>query len=199
MGTLVCTVVLDKQKGVTVEVDNADDNIKQIITMDGTTLTIKVQGASETSTITQKSDSIVIKCKDFTLETETTTCKSTKDTSISADAKMNLKSTSDMSLETQANLSEKATQDVKVQGMNVKTTAQMNAEINAQMGAKIAAAAGQAQVQGLTLTLQGQTEAQMSAPMISVNADGELSLMSDGMATLQGSMTSVSGEMISLG
>lgn len=199
MGTLVCTVTLDKTAGITVEVDNSDANIKQIITMDGTTLTIKVQGESNTSTIVQKSDSIVITCKDFTLNTETTTCKSSKATSITAQDTMSLKSTSDMSLESEAGLSEKATSDVKIQGMNVKATANVNVELTGQAGAKLTASTGQAQVQGLTLTLQGQTEAQMSAPMISVNADGELTLASDGMATLQGSMTTVSGDMVTVG
>ena len=77
MGTLVCTVELDKEKGVTVKVENADDQITQTVVMDGTSITITVKGSEETSTYVQKQDSVIITCKDFTVDaTGTLTLKS---------------------------------------------------------------------------------------------------------------------------
>ncbi len=80
MGKLVCRIELNKEEGVVLTVENDDDQITQTIVMDGTTITTTVNGPDETSTITQKQDSIALKCKTFTLDAETITCKSTKDT-----------------------------------------------------------------------------------------------------------------------
>lgn len=77
MGKLVCTVEMSKESGITVKVEDADAGITQTITMDGTSLTLKVAGSAGTSTITQTADKIAIKCKDFTLDAENTiTCTS---------------------------------------------------------------------------------------------------------------------------
>jgi len=80
METLVCRIELDKKKGVMLTVENDDDQITQTIVMDGTSITTTVEGPDETSTITQEQDSIALECKTFTLDAETITCKSTKDT-----------------------------------------------------------------------------------------------------------------------
>lgn len=92
MGTLVCRIELDKKKGVLLTVENGDDQITQTIVMDGTNITTTVNGSDETSTITQKQDSIALKCKTFTLDAETITCKSTKDTLHDSDQNFDIKS-----------------------------------------------------------------------------------------------------------
>ncbi|MEY3211726.1 MAG: hypothetical protein RIT28_2207, partial [Pseudomonadota bacterium] len=48
---LVCEVKLSKTEGMVITITNADDKITQTITADGTTLTLKVAGSSDTSTI----------------------------------------------------------------------------------------------------------------------------------------------------
>lgn len=200
MGTLVCTVTLDKNDGVTVEVDNADSKITQTITMDKNgAVTIKVKGASDTSTIVQKSDSVVVTCKDFTVDADTITCKSKKATSMTAMDTMTLKSTNEMKLSTDAAFTGSAVQDMKLSGMNVKATGNMNVELTGNMAAKLVATGGQATVQGMMLNLQGDAEGQLSAPVVNVSGDATLNLQSDGICNVEGSMTSVAGDMVTVG
>src|SRR3569832_1658239 len=124
MGTLVCTITLDKEKGACVEILNEEGKITQTIEMDGTTLTITVKGEQETSTIIQKDASIAIKCKTFTLDAETITCTSTKASLHESKDTFTIKSTKDMTLESQAKLVESAVNDASLKAMNVKIDAQ---------------------------------------------------------------------------
>ena len=98
MGTLVCTVELSKTNGVTVKVENADGKITQTFVLDGTSITTTCKGNEQTSTITQKQDSIKIVCKDFTIEAETITCKSTKATSHKSEDVFGIESTKAMTI-----------------------------------------------------------------------------------------------------
>lgn len=65
MGTLVCTIELDKNAGLTVTVENANSSVTQTVKLNGTTIELKVSGPSGTSTFTQSADKIAIACKDF--------------------------------------------------------------------------------------------------------------------------------------
>lgn len=73
MSKLECTVELSKDRGITIEVVDADTGITQSIRMDGTTLIMKVVGKDATSTFTQTADGIAINCKNFSIEAETVT------------------------------------------------------------------------------------------------------------------------------
>jgi len=128
MGTLVCRVELDKQKGLILTVENKEGKITQTAVLDGESITLTSKGEKETSTITQKPDSITIKCKDFTLESETITCKSTKDTLHKSEQKFDLQSTKDMTLKSSAKYTADATGDVSVSGKKVAVSAQDKAE-----------------------------------------------------------------------
>src|SRR5215203_2452067 len=100
---LVCTVEMSKDSGISIKVENADGGITQTITMDGTTLTMTVAGEDETSTFTQKADSIAIKCKDFSIEASNTiTCTSTKATTHKSDDTVTIQSAKDMTLTSSA-------------------------------------------------------------------------------------------------
>ena len=114
MGSLICRIELDKKKGILLTVENNDDGITQTCIMDGTAITTKVKGPSETSTITQNQDSIAIKCKDFSVDADTITCNSKQDSS------------------------HKSGDDFQIKGRNLKVTAESKAQYKA-MNAEIKA------------------------------------------------------------
>ncbi|MBJ6765245.1 hypothetical protein DRW03_28715 [Corallococcus sp. H22C18031201] len=200
MGTLVCKIELDKEKGITVQIDNADDQITQTMHLDGTSITIKVKGPSETSTIVQKADSIVVTCKDFTLDTDTITMKSKSTSAWTSQDTLSVKSTKDMSLTTNAKLTQTATSDAKLSSSaNVNIEATSNLAMKGNMAASMVTSGGEAKVQGVTLKLAGQAQSELSGAMTKVSATGKLDLEASGLANLKGSITSVGGSLVKLG
>jgi phage baseplate assembly protein gpV len=198
MGTLVCKVELDKTSGITVTVENADGKITQTVTMDGTTLTIKVQGESDTSTITQKADSIAIKCKTFTLDAETITCTSEKATKHESKDTFDIKSTKDMTMKSQAKIDMAATQDMALSGMNVNVSAQQALSGKGPTGVTLQASGGELKGEGLTLSLKGTTGAKLEGLKVDIKADTMLNAEGT-MTTLKGQMTNVQGSLVKLG
>jgi hypothetical protein len=198
MSTLVCRIELDKDKGITLTVENKDGQITQTAVMNGESITFTSKGEQETSTITQKPDSVVIKCKDFTLETETITCKSTKDTLHQSDQKFDIKSTQDMTLTSKAKLTEKAASDANLSGMKVTVSAKDKAEIS---GLNTAVkATTKMEMEGLTLAIKGTGQAEMEGgASLKVSSKGMLNLESTGVTTLKGSMTNIQGTLVKLG
>jgi hypothetical protein len=200
MGKLVCTIELDKAKGVTVKVENADGKITQTVVMDGESITTKVEGSKETSTIIQKDESITITCKDFTVDvTGKLTLKSAKESSWTSQDVLKIDSTKDMTLNTAAKLTQTASSDAKL-----ASSTKMNVEAGTDLVAKgmkatLQATGGEAKVDGLTLKMAGQTQAELAAAMVKVAAQGKLGLESSGMAELKGSMTTVAGSLVKLG
>jgi len=199
MSKLVCRVELDKDKGIILTVENKDGKITQTAVMNGESITITSKGEQDTSTITQKPDSIAIKCKTFTLETETITCKSTKDTLHQSEQKMTIQSTGDMTLKSSAKLTEEATSDVKISGSSkVTIAATSNAELSGS-NTTVSATSGKAEVKGLNLALSGTVEAKMDGASVKVAAKGMLNVESQGIATVKGAMTNIQGNLIKLG
>jgi hypothetical protein len=200
MGTLVCKIELDKTKGITVTVENADGQITQTLTMDGTSITTKVQGQSDTSTIVQKADSIVVTVKDFTVNASgEITFTSTKASQWTSQDILKLTSTKDMTFTSSAKLTQSATQDAKLSSSANVTVEATSAFKASGMTAAMSASGGEAKVDGLTLKLSGQSNAEMSGAMAKVSGQGQLSLESTGIAKLQGSMTTVGGSLVKLG
>ena len=66
MAELTCTIALDKSAGVTVKIEGGA--AVQTITLDGTTLTLEVQGDAGTSRVVQTADEVKISCRTFTVE-----------------------------------------------------------------------------------------------------------------------------------
>ena len=199
MGTLVCTIELDKNNGITVQVVNSDDSITSTVHMDGKKITTTVKGSDATSTIVQEPATITVTCKDFILDTETITMKSSKASSWKSQDTLSVESTKDMTLKSSAKWTTSATQDAKL-----SSTAKVDIEATQALSAKgmtatVEASAGEAKVSGLTLKLEGKTQAELSGAMTKVAAQGMLDLESSGMANLKGSMTSVSGNLVKLG
>ncbi|NTX13459.1 hypothetical protein HUA76_21875 [Myxococcus sp. CA056] len=200
MGTLVCTIELDKQKGITVTVDNADGQILQTVTMDGTSITLKVAGQTDTSTVVQKADSIVVTVKDFKVDAETITLLSSKTSDWKSQDTLTVESTKDMTFTSQAKLTQSAMQDA-----SLSSSAKINVEATQAlamkgMTASMQATGGEAKVDGLTLKLSGTTEATMSGLNVKVSGQAALDLEAQGMANLKASgVTSVSGALVKLG
>jgi hypothetical protein len=200
MGKLVCTVELDKEKGVTVKVENADDQITQTVVMDGTSITITVKGSEETSTYVQKQDSVVITCKDFTVDaTGTLTLKSAKASSWNSQDVLTVESTKDMSLTSQAKLTQKATQDATLKSdAKVGIEAATNLDLKG-MQTTLVASGGENKIEGVTLKMEGKSQAELSSAMTKVSGQGKLGLESSGVAELKGAMTTVGGSLVKLG
>ncbi len=145
MGSLVCRVELHKKNGIIITVENNDDNITQTMVFDGKTIITTNAGSDETSVITQATDSITIKCKDFLLDADTITCKSTgsavhdskdtfkitssKDMTLDSHADLKADAKSDMKLSASAINASSSSGDVKISGTNVNITAKIKAGI----------------------------------------------------------------------
>ena len=184
MGTLVCTIEADKERGITVKIENADDSITQTIAMNGTSITFEVKGQDNTSTIVQTSDAINIKCKDFKLETlETMTIHSKGAATHQSDDVFAITSKKDFSIATDAKSSQSAKGAIEISGK--------------QKIAVVATAALEAE--GATLSLKGKSKAEMSAAATKVEGQAKLDLEASGIATLKGNLTNVTGSMIKMG
>ncbi|MDD9969226.1 MAG: hypothetical protein OXR73_23490 [Myxococcales bacterium] len=214
--TLVCTVELSKTDGITLTVKNESGKITQTVHMDGTKVTTQVKGqkltstitqkdesvvttvkGKETSTITQKEDAITVKVKNFTVDAETVTVKSKKDSTHEAKGKFTAKSTKDMTLQSSAKLTVKSTQAMTLSSSN-KLTAKATQDFAAQgMNAK---------VEGKTkATVKGGTQAEVAAAQVAVkgsakvDVEGAMTNVGKSMTTIKGQMVKVDSALIKLG
>ena len=199
MATLICTIEMDKEQGLTVKVEDPDGKLTQTVTLDGKAITLEVKSDSDTSTIVQKPDSVTITCKAFTVDSETLTLKSKKASEWKSEETLKLESAKDMELKSGAKLTQKATGDASLSSdakIQIKATSQL--AIEGQQG-QITAKGGDLALEGVNLKFSGKAQAELAAPMIKVAAKGQLGLESSGMAELKGSITSVSGSLVKLG
>ncbi len=187
MENLVCRIELHKKNGITITVVNDADQIVQTMEFDGKVITTTCKGSSETSTITQKPESITIKCKDFLVDAETITCNSSKDTKLDSKAKTDISSSQDFTVNSGATAKVTATSemiltgskvdikgktgDVSVDGMNVKLNATSDVT-----------------VEGLNVGVKGKVKTDMEGAMVSVKSNGTLDV--------KGSMTTVEGSAL---
>src|SRR5690606_3656390 len=75
MSALKCTITMDKTQGVVIEVVDADAQAKQTISLLKDSIVLTVVGTAATSVVTQKADSVSIKCKSFSVEADEVSCK----------------------------------------------------------------------------------------------------------------------------
>ena len=190
MTKLVCRVELNKKSGIILTVENRDDNITQTMVMDGAAITTSVKGADETSIITQKQDSIAMSCKTFTLNADSITCASKKDTLHKSGQKFDIQSSQDMTLKTDSKLIEKAVSDVKISGNNLLASADNNATLSGDVKVEVKTA---------TLNLSGSARTEMKGGKVDINATGILNVKAKGVLTAEGSMTNVKGKMVKIG
>ncbi len=189
MGTLVCRVELDKEKGVIVTVDNKDGKILQTLILDGTSITSTCKGDQETSTIIQKEDSIAVTCKDFSVNAETIKMNASKDTLHHADGKYTVTSSKDLSFDSSATLCAKASSsmDLAAQSIDLKATGAFSAK-----GSSTSISADStASMDGTSLKLNGKAQSEMAAPSIKVSASGILNV--------EGQLTNIKGSLVKIG
>ncbi len=190
MGSLVCRIELHKKNGIIITVENQDDNITQTMVLDGKTITTTNAGSDETSVITQAPDSITIKCKDFLLDADTITCKSTGASKHESKDVFQVKSSKDMKFNSSANVSVKAQSGMKLSGQKINASASSGdvtiSGLNVNANAKIKAG-----MNGKQLDLKGQITAKIDGGMLDVTGK---------KTSISGSaMTSISGAIIKIG
>lgn len=195
-GSLVCRIELNKTTGITLTVENSEGNITQTAVMDGVSMVFTCKGESEESTITQKVDSVAIKCKDFLIEAETVTVKSSEDMLHESQKKLDIKSSENMTLDSGAQFQASASSDVKVSGSKVSVKADGDAELSG--GKTLVKAMQKATVQGGDLELSGSLKADMKGTMVTISSDGTLSVKGQ-LTTLEGQITNVKGTLVKLG
>jgi len=177
VGTLVCSVEVDKTGGITVTVTDADGKIEQTLVMNGVKIELTVKGESATSTLTQTAEKVAIKCQQFEVEAaETLTLKSTKASSWTSSDGLSVKSTKSLSLSSDD---------------QINATAQKTIEVKGQMGVALSS------LQKIALSSQGQLT--FEGATIEAKSQGMLKLESSGLATLKGSITNVQGTLVNLG
>jgi hypothetical protein len=192
MGTLVCTIEMDKAAGLTVTIANADGKITQTVKMDGTMIELKVAGDQATSVIQQVADKITITCKQFEVKAEETIALSSGKASTwkSGDA-LTVQSAKDMTLSSDANVS--------VSGQKISAEGQTEVSLTGASTSKLSLASAGATVSSGGKLELSQAQAAMSGVQVQVKADGMMSLESSGVATLKGSLTNVQGNLVNLG
>jgi hypothetical protein len=185
MGKLVCTIEMDKIAGLTVTIDNPDDSIKQTVTMNGTTIVLKVVGGDATSTITQDQKKISIACTQFELKaTETVDVSSGKASTYKSDDTMTLQSAKDMTQKSDANVS--------VSGQKIAVEGQTEVAITGASQNKLTLASAGA-------TLAAVPKLAMSGTQVEVKADATFNAEASGIATVKGAMTNIQGDLVNIG
>lgn len=214
--TFTCSFELDKEKGVTIKLQNEGGKVVQTIVMDGCSTVSTVKGDKKTSTVVQKEGSVSIvvksdsetssyeqtdtqikaKVKSFLVEAETVSLKSDKDTTFTADGKMTLKSTKDLAATSSAKADLQSTGAMSIKssaGMTVAATANLslsgqNSELKAAQKAVMDGTAG-VEVSGLKVDVKGDTQVKLS---------GLTAELSGTTTTVKGSMVQVQG-LVKLG
>lgn len=197
MGTLVCRIELDKMTGAKVTIENADAKITQTIHMDGTQILTKVQGEKDVSTIVQVADAITITVKNFTLDAEKITVKSSKSSTWTSQDTLDIKSSKAMTIKSDATQALEAAQDATFKGLNIGIKAQSGLTgegVNTALKGTASLKGESAQIE-----LKATASAKMEGAMVEIKAQGMLTAESSGMTTLKGSLTSVEGSLVKLG
>ncbi|MEY3288166.1 MAG: hypothetical protein RLZZ419_408 [Pseudomonadota bacterium] len=193
---LLCKIELSQTDGITLTVINKDGNITQTATFDGTIITLTCKGEEDTSTITQKTDSITIACKDFIVNAESITCKSTENTLHQATGTFGINSTKTATFSSSVDMTVSAATQLNLKGADFAATATNTA----QMTALTTTINGdtKATVSSAELALTGTTQANLNAGMITVAADTTMNVQ--GLTTtVKGTTTNIQGSLVTLG
>ncbi len=188
MGTLICTVELNKTPGdgVKVTIDNADAGVTQTIQMDGTSVTISVKKGGDTSSYTQTATSVTIKCKTFEVEASDTIKMTSTNSSTyeSTSGTVTVQANEDLTLKS-------AVADIVATALNIEATGQTEVTL--------AVAANKLDLGAAGVTLSSPANTSISGGVVAIKADGMLTVESSGVATLKGTLTNVQGSLINLG
>ena len=193
---LVCKVELSQTAGLTLTVINKDGNITQTATFDGTTITHTCQGQDATSTITQTSDSITVQCKNFTVDAENITCKSTKDTLHQAQGKFTVNSTDNTTFTSAADFDVSATSRLNLSAADFAASAQNSAKLTALT--TTINGEQKTNITGMQVALSAQTEASLQGATVKASAQTTMDI--EGLTTtVNGQVTNIQGALVKLG
>ena len=152
MGTLVCTIELDKKSGLTVTIANAAASTTQTIKLNGLTLELKVDGPGGTSTFTQSAEKIAIACKQFEVKAEETIAlQSVGESSWKSDRSIALSGMEKIGLSTPGSLTLEGQQMANLSG--AQTTVKADAALKLESSALASLKAQMTQVQGSLVTI----------------------------------------------
>lgn len=193
---LVCKVELSQTKGLTLTVVNKDGNITQTAVFDGTTITFTCKGQDATSTITQTSDGITVKCNTYTVEAETITCKSTKNTTHQAQGTFTIDSTGKAAFSSDADMSLSAKSQMTLSGADFAASATNTAKLS---GTQTTVDGSQkSTLSGAQVAVAAQAAAKMSGATVDVAAQTTMNV--EGLTTtVKGQLTNVQGSLVKLG
>ena len=185
---LTCRIALDKKNGLTLTVEDPEAKTQQTVVLDGKTIVLTCKDQENTSTITQKSDGITVKCKAFAVDAETISLKSQKDTTVESQQKLTLKSQDDAALSSQAGVTIEAKQDLSLSGNNVSGKGTQKASLAA-----------------MQVSVSGDQKVEVKGATVAVSADMKLDvkgtvakIASDGVLEVSGQMLKLSGQLIDL-
>src|SRR3954470_24179749 len=99
MTTLKCTIVLDKAEGLTMKVEDSAGGAIQTIQLLKDAIIMTVSGKKSTSVVTQKADSVAVKCKKFSVEAEEINCQSTEASTFAAKTEMKISGTKTVAID----------------------------------------------------------------------------------------------------
>ena len=193
---LECKIQLDKKKGIILTVIGEDANNTQVVTLDGSKVTITVKDSKNTSTIVQMPESIAVKCKTFTIDAESIQTTSTKKTTVVSDGTLDMKIKDRCSVDGSAGIDIQSAKAMNIRGATLVAKADQEATLQSQTvnvkgGTKVAISAASTEVKGSTSTkIDGMT--------VSIKASTSMDVQ--GLTTtVKGQMTNVKGSMVKLG
>ncbi len=195
--TLVCKIELSQSDGITVTVINKDGKITQTMVFNGTSMVHTCKGDSDTSTITQTSDTITIDCKNFNVNAEAITCKSTKDTLHHADGTFDIDSTEKTTITSAVGIDVTAETDLNMNAADFSTTATNTAKMTAPT--TTINGDNQTNVMGGVVAVTAKTNVNLKGSVVQLAAATSMVLNGGLVTTVKGSITNIQGSLIKLG
>ena len=194
---LVCKIELSQTDGITVTVINKDGKITQTMVFNGTSMVHTCKGDSDTSTITQTSDTITIDCKNFNVNAEAITCKSTKDTLHHADGTFDIDSTKKTTFTSAADTDVKVTSKLNMTAADIAATATSSAKVTA--ATTTINGDTKVSITGAQVDIAATATANLKGATVKVAASGLMNVEGGGITTVKGSITNIQGSLIKLG
>jgi hypothetical protein len=197
MGILFCKIELDKVKGATITIDNPDAKISQTVSLDGTSLTLKVVGDKATSTYVQTQDQIHVTVDDFRLDAKTITITSSQASSWKSEDTFCAESSKDLTLKTSSKLNAEAAGDAKLSGDNTTLLAKSAATIEG-MNTTVKGSTA-LKGEGAKVEFKSTGQAGFEGAVVKVKASGMLTAEASGVATFKGAVTNIQGSLVKIG
>jgi phage baseplate assembly protein gpV len=99
MATLKCTIVLNKTQGLTLKVEDATAGATQTIQLLKDAIITTVSAGGVTSVVTQKADSVAVKCKKFSVDADEIICQSKMGSTFTASTDLKISGTKTVSID----------------------------------------------------------------------------------------------------